>query len=61
MIYLLWFLLAFIAALDNYRLSGKLFDVNQIFDTTKLHHEHVIVLFILLGLSFYYVKKLLSR
>ncbi|MEM3974995.1 MAG: hypothetical protein QW320_11560 [Ignisphaera sp.] len=61
MIYLLWFFLAFIAVLDNYRLSGKLFDVNQIFDTTKLHHEHVIVLFILLGLSFYYVEKLLSR
>lgn len=60
MIYLLWFFLAFIAALDNRRLSGKFFNVNQLFDTAELHHEHVIVLFILLGLSFYYVKKLLS-
>lgn len=34
------------------RLSGKFFDVNQLFDAT----EHVVVL----GLSFYYVKKLLS-
>lgn len=61
MIYLLWFFLAFIAVIDNYRLGGKLFDVNQLFGTTKLHHEHVVVLFILLGLSFYYVEKLLSR
>ena len=60
MIYLLWFFLAFIVALDNYR-SGTFFDVSQLFDTTTLHHEHVIVLFILLGLSFYYVEKFLSR
>lgn len=60
MIYLLWFFLAFIATLDNYRISGKLFDVSQLFDTAKLHHEHITVLFILLGLSFYYIEKLLS-
>ena len=60
MIYLLWFLLAFAAVLDNYRISDKFFDVNQLFDTAELHHEHVVVLFILLGISFYYIEKLLS-
>lgn len=60
MIYLLWFFLAFLIVADNYRISGKFFDVSQLFDTAKLHHEHVAVLFILLGLSFYYIEKLLS-
>jgi len=40
--------------IDNYRLSGKLFDVGQLFDTTQLHHEHMALLFLLLAISFHY-------
>jgi len=40
--------------IDNYRLSGKLFDVSQLLDTTQLYHEHMALLFLLLAISFHY-------
>jgi len=46
--------LTILTLLDNYRLSGKLFDISQLFDTTQLHHEHMAAIFLLLAISFHY-------
>jgi len=46
--------LTILTLLDNYRLTGKLFDPSQLFDTTQLHHEHMAAIFLLLAISFHY-------
>lgn len=51
---LIFSFLTILTLLDNYRLTGKLFDVGQLFDTTQLHHEHMATIFILLAISFYF-------
>jgi len=50
---LIFSILTLLTLLDNYRLTGKLFDISQLFDTTQLHHEHMAVIFILLAVSFH--------
>lgn len=57
MVYLVWLFLAAVAVIDNYVKSGVLFDVSQMFDTSALHHEHFVVMFILLAVSFWYVER----
>jgi len=47
-------ILTLLTLLDNYRLTGKLFDPSQLLDTTQLHHEHMAVIFILLAVSFHF-------